>query len=94
MAQAAHQELDGLDRRTATPPTTIEAMMFSLRRGAACLNDTATRERLGRCDAAAIEQIAIRLRTWKSKNVPWLPAYTDDDIATLLRVWRALRGRA
>jgi hypothetical protein len=76
-----------------TPEATIEAMLFGLRRGLSCLNDPGNLDRLQRCDAAAIEQIAIRLRARNAKNVAWLPPYTDDDIATLLKVWRAIRER-
>jgi hypothetical protein len=76
-----------------TPAATIEAMMFSLRSGLSRLSDPAKLDRLKRCDADAMRQVAIRLRTWRSKKVPWLPAYTDDDLATLLKVWRALRDR-
>jgi hypothetical protein len=67
--------------------------MFGLRGGLSCLEDSGNRERLARCDAAAVEQIALRLRSWRCKGVAWLPAYTDDDIATLLKVWRTLRER-
>lgn len=75
----------------ATPASTVEAMLFCVRSGLSGLQDPATLERLSRCDADVIRQIAIRLRTWKLKNVAWLPAYTDNDIATLLKTWRALR---
>ena len=76
-----------------TPQATIEALMFGLRRGLSCLGDKAHRGRLARCDAAAVEQIALRLRSWRCKRVAWLPPYADDDIATLLKVWRALKER-
>jgi hypothetical protein len=74
-----------------TPQATIEALMFGLRRGLSCLGDKAHRGRLARCDAAAVEQIALRLRSWRCKRVAWLPPYADDDIATLLKVWSALK---
>ncbi len=76
-----------------TPQTTIEALLFGLRRGLSCLDDPSNCDRLARCDAAAVEQIALRLRAWKAKRVAWLPAYSDHEIATLLKLWRALRER-
>ena len=75
------------------PQASIEALMFGLRRGLSCLGDRGHRDRLARCDTAAVEQIALRLRSWRCKRVAWLPAYADDDIATLLKVWRALKER-
>jgi hypothetical protein len=74
-----------------TPQATIEALMFGLRRGLSCLEDPGNRDRLRRCDAAAVEQFVPRLRSWRC--VAWLPAYADDDIVTLLKVWRALKER-
>jgi hypothetical protein len=45
-----------------TPQTTIDAVMYSVReRGLAALDEPATRERLGRCDAAARRQINQRI---------------------------------
>ena len=45
-----------------TPQTTVEAVMYSVReRGLAALNEPATKERLGRCDAAAWAQINRRI---------------------------------
>jgi hypothetical protein len=81
---------------TETRPTaqaTIEALMFGLRRGLSCLGDRGHRDRLARCDVAAVEQIARRLRSWRDKGAAWLPAHADGDIATLLKVWRALKER-
>jgi len=77
----------------ATSQSTIEALMYALRRGLSCFGEPGNVERLKCCDKAAVEQIAKRLRTWKAKQVPWLPPYTDNEIATLLKLWRALRER-
>jgi hypothetical protein len=84
--------LMGEPARPRTPATTVEALMFGLRRGLSCLADPGNCDRLQRCDPDAIKQIAARLRSWRSRNIVWLPAYSDDDIAKLIRVWRAIRG--
>src|SRR5882672_11469563 len=76
---------------TATPATTIEALMYALRRGLSCLDDPANRARLRSCDDAAMKEIVARLRTWKSRNAGWLPVWSDTDIAKLAKAWRTLR---
>jgi hypothetical protein len=48
----------------ATPQTTIEALMYSVReRGLKALGEAANQERLGRCDAAGRTQINQRIET-------------------------------
>jgi hypothetical protein len=45
-----------------TPQSTVEAVMYSVReRGLKALKETASQERLHRCDAAAQEQIIQRI---------------------------------
>ena len=45
-----------------TPPTTVEAILYSVRaRGPSALQEAANIERLGRCDAAALAQIDKRM---------------------------------
>jgi hypothetical protein len=75
----------------STPATTVEALMYVLRRGLSCLDDPANRARLRSCDDAAMKEIVARLRTWKSRNASWLPAWSDTDIAKLAKAWRMLR---
>jgi hypothetical protein len=66
-----------------TPPTTVEALMFGLRRGLSCLEDIGNRDRLRRCNDDAIRQIATRLLA-----VGW----AEDDVAKLISVWQAVGG--
>ncbi len=77
---------------TATPVSTIEALMYALRHGLSCLGDPGNRDRLRRCDDAAMKEIVARLRGWKARNVAWLPAWSNEDIAKLITVRRTLRG--
>lgn len=79
---------------TCTPASTIEALMYALRRGLSCLADPGNRDRLRRCDAAAMREIAVRLRGWRDKHAAWLPAWRDDDIELLIDAWSALREEA
>jgi hypothetical protein len=76
---------------TATPASTIEALAYALRRGLSCLDDPSNRDRLGRCDNAAMKEIVSRLRSWKARNAAWLPAWSDVDIGKLAKAWRTLR---
>ena len=80
---------------TATPAATVEAMMFSLRSGLSCLADAGNRDRLRRCDDAAMKENVSRLRSWKAREVAWLPSWSDAEIAKLITVRRTLReGKA
>lgn len=84
-------------RSSRTPASTIDALLYGLRRGLSCLSDPGNRERLSRCDEAAIRKIATELMTWPGKTKdgkprPWLPAWEKDDIAKLLGVWRTVGG--
>jgi hypothetical protein len=66
-----------------TPPTTIEALMFGLRRGLACLEDPGNRDRLRRCDIAAMTEIAGRLTAL---------GWPDERIEKVILAWRAVGG--
>jgi hypothetical protein len=54
-----------------TPNTTVEALMYGLRRGLSCLDDPGNRDRLRRCDADAITEIAERLTAlgWPDERI-------------------------
>jgi hypothetical protein len=82
-------EAASASRRTAA--STIEALLYELRSGLSCLADQSARDRLGRCDRAAMRAIAKELLRWKSKNEPWLPAWSTEDVAKLLRIRRGLK---
>jgi hypothetical protein len=75
--------------RTAT--STVEALLYELPSGLSCLSDEGARNRLRSCDQAAIRTIAAELLSWKSKNKPWLPPWSEDDVAKLLAVKEGLK---
>jgi hypothetical protein len=80
---------------TATPASTVEALLYALRGGLACLGDPANRARLRSCDDAAMKEIIARLRTWKDRKLDWLPTWSAADISNLAKAWRTLReGKA
>jgi hypothetical protein len=63
---AAYRELNAPENRP-TPQVTVEAIFHAVReRGLAALKEPATRERLARCDAAALEQIDQRISRLKA----------------------------
>jgi hypothetical protein len=66
-----------------TASSTIEAMMYGLRRGLSCLEDPGNRDRLRRCDTAAMTEIAGRLTALK---------WPDERIEKVIMAWRAVRG--
>ena len=69
--------------KRGTPQSTVEALMYALRRGFACLEDDGNLDRLRRSDADAMEQIAARLIAL---------GWDDDDVEKLAVVWSALRS--
>lgn len=85
------KESAGQRSLTSTPASTVEALMYALRRGLSCLDDPANRARLRSCDEPAMKEIVARLRSWKAKNVAWLRAWSDEDIAKLLKARLTLR---
>jgi hypothetical protein len=78
-------------RSTPTAATTVEALMYGLRRGLSCLDDPANRDRLRCCDDPTLKEIVTRLRSWKSRNVNWLRPWADEDITKLVKVRSKLR---
>jgi hypothetical protein len=72
-----------LQSTAGTPNTTIEALMFSLRRGLLCVEDPGNRDRLRRCDADALMEIAGRLTAL---------GWPDERIERVILAWRAVRS--
>jgi hypothetical protein len=88
-AGAVLNEVANACKRTAA--STIEALLYELRKGLSCLADFGARARLRSCDRAAMREIAEELLSWESKNRPWLPAWSREDVAKLLRIRRGLK---
>jgi hypothetical protein len=64
----AWRELNAPENRP-TPQVTVEAIWHAVRaRGLAALNELTTRERLARCDAAALAQIDQRITRLKARG--------------------------
>jgi hypothetical protein len=65
---AAYRELSAPENRP-TPQVTVEAIWHAVReRGLAALDEPATRERLARCDGAALVQIDQRITRLKARG--------------------------
>jgi hypothetical protein len=77
-----------------TPSTTVEALMYGLRRGLSCLDDLGNLDRLRRCDEAAMTGIASRLIDMKAQSKGARSDWTEDAVADLLAIWRAVRGQS
>jgi len=61
-----------LNKPSATPQATVEAIMIAVReRGLAALKDAANVERLARCDQAARAQINQRIARLNEHKGPW-----------------------
>jgi hypothetical protein len=89
---AAEWEPEPERQITRTPKSTVEALMYALRRGLSCLSDPGNRDRLRRCDSAAIKEVAARLLSWNDRTAGRQPNWPPDDIDRLLAAWRAIRG--
>jgi hypothetical protein len=84
--QAKHGVRSGTHSRT--PGSTVEALMWLLReRGLSCLNDVKNRDRLRRCDAAAIKEMSGRLLDLNSRSKGRAPNWTEESIAKLVSMW-------
>jgi hypothetical protein len=81
----AGPELDTELQSTRTPSTTVQALMYGLRRGLSCLEDPGNRDRLRRCDAPAMKEIAGRLLRCN---------WQIDDVERLIDAWRAIGGKS
>ena len=83
------QELNEHRGREAAS-TTIDALMYSLRRGVNALSNPNTLGRLAKLDERQLIDVATRLQKFKSEIAPaWLP----DQIEILATVWRKLHER-
>jgi len=72
-----------------TPEATIEALVYSLRRGAAELSKPDTLRRLSELDKAQLKAIYRHLQNFNPEIAPpWPP----EDVAALIAKWRELHG--
>ena len=72
----------------AAPATTVEALMFSLRRGVSELTQPDTLRRLSKLDGGQIEDVCRRVQAFQPRIAP---AWSADDVDLLISAWRKLR---
>jgi hypothetical protein len=77
-----------------TPQSTIEALMFGLRRGFPCFEDSSNVDRLRRCDEAAMQEIAGRLLNMSERSKGARPDWPREQVDRLIDLWRRLRGKS
>jgi hypothetical protein len=66
----------------------VDALMYSLRRGANELTQPDTQRRLSALDADQLEDICLRVQTFQPKIAePW----SADDVDLLISAWRKFR---
>jgi hypothetical protein len=73
------------------PEPTIEALMFSLRRGAGALNDPKTdnQRRLSELSEQQLREVCERLQNFKPNIAP---AWPSEDVQKLVHIWRRIRA--
>jgi hypothetical protein len=76
-------------RERPTPEVTVDALVYSLRRGTAELTKPDTLRRLSELDKGQLKAICRRLQNFKPEIAPpWSP----EDVAALIAKWRELHG--
>lgn len=80
--------------RRVTAESTVETLMFALRRGLGCFDDQGNRVRLRNCDADAMERIAARLLDMNAGSKGQRPDWQVADVAKLISKWKTLRGKS
>jgi hypothetical protein len=88
--ERAWRVLDGCRARDAVPETTVEALMFALRRGVRVLSEPDTARRLVQLDDAQLREVATRLQKLKPHIASdWTPA----DVQVLLTIRGEINGQ-
>jgi hypothetical protein len=72
----------------AAAPTTIEALMFSLRRGVSELARPDTLRRLSMLDQSQLEAVCVRVQAFQPRIAP---VWCADDVDLLISAWRKFR---
>jgi hypothetical protein len=75
-----------------TAASTLDALLYVLRRGMACFDDRDNRRRLGDCDDESLKRIVAELRTWPAGR-SWLRAWSEDEVAELTTLWKSERAK-
>lgn len=79
--------------REGAAQSTVDALLYAMRRGLSCLDNPANRRRLTDCNSRQVKAIVAELRTWPGltadgKPRPWLPAWPKGDRQKLIELWR------
>jgi hypothetical protein len=76
-------------RDRPTPEATVDALVYSLRRGVAELTKPETFRRLSELDADQLKAVCRRVQSFKPEiATPWSP----EETAALIAIWRELHG--
>ena len=75
--------------RTA-PKATVDALMFSLRRGINELTQRSTLRRLSTLDEYQLEDVCLRVQAFQQRIAP---AWSAADVDLLISAWRKFRGQ-
>jgi len=76
-------------RERPTPEATVDALVYSLRRGIAELTKPDTLRRLSELDKGQLKAICRRLQNFKLEIAP---PWSLEDVAALIAKWRELHG--
>jgi hypothetical protein len=78
-------------RNRWAPEATVEALMFSLRRGVGALNDPKTdnQRRLSELSEQQLREVCERLQNFKPNIAP---AWPSEDVQKLVHIWRRIRA--
>jgi hypothetical protein len=87
LERAWHEINHPADRATAS---TVEALMFSLRRGINELTQRSTLRRLSTLDEHQLEDLCLRVQAFQRRIAP---AWSAADVHLLISAWRKFRGQ-
>ena len=78
-----------LNRRNHAAASTVEALMYSLRRGADELTKPDTQRRLSELSEDQLRAVCERVQNFKPEIAP---AWTPEEIEALTNIWSAVHG--
>ena len=78
--------------QTKTADSTIEAMMWALRRGLPALIDPWLKKRLEMCDRAAIEEIKSRLLDMQARSNGAWPNWSPENVDKIMKAWEVAQN--
>ena len=79
-----------LEADRMAPKATVDALMFSLRRGINELTQRSTLRRLSTLDEHQLEDVCLRVQAFQQRIAP---AWSAADVDLLISAWRKFRGQ-